>query len=51
MPYFAIENTDMTDGFIGIAFTFGYLPQEKQLQLAFTMGTLTMAIGFDFDVW
>ena len=33
MPYFAIENTDWTDGtdgFVGLAFTIGFLPQEKQ---------------------
>ena len=49
MPYFAIENTDWTDGFVGLAFTIGFLPQEKQFQIALTIGTITVAFGLDFD--
>lgn len=44
MPYFTIEKTDWTD-FVGLAFTIGWLPQEKQFQLAITIGTLTIAMG------
>lgn len=45
MPYFTIEKTDWTDSFIGLAFTIGWLPQEKQFQLAITIGTITIAMG------
>ena len=45
MPYFAIENTDWTDGFIGLAFTMGYLPQEKCFSAVITIGVSNFKMG------
>lgn len=49
MPYFTIENTEWTDGFIGLALTIGYIPSEKSFQIALTIGTYSIAFGLDFD--
>lgn len=49
MPYLAFENTEEIDGFCGIAITVGYVKEEKTFQIALTIGTITMAIGFDFS--
>lgn len=49
MPYFAIENTDWTDGFTGLAFTMGYLPKENCFSIVITLGKWSIAFGLDFD--
>lgn len=49
MPYFAIENTDWTDGFVGFALTIGWLPQERCFSLVITLGKYSIAFGLDFD--
>lgn len=48
MPYFAIESTEI-DGFCGLAVTVGWIAEQKSFQIAVTIGTYTVALGFDFD--
>lgn len=49
MPYFAIENSDWTDGYVGLALTIGWMPKEKDFQIALTIGTISIAFGLDFN--
>lgn len=49
MPFFAIENTDWTDGFIGIALTAGYLPKENCFTIVLTIYKYSIAFGLDFN--
>lgn len=49
MPYFIIENIDWSDSFVGLAITIGWLPVEKNFQIAITIGVITVALGLDFN--
>ena len=42
--YFAYEETEL----IGIAFSIGYIKPERDFQICLQLGTLALAIGYQF---